>query len=88
MPMLFSRGEPYNVARADFCDSAAFALHPAAARCDDQRLAERVGVPRGPRARFERHARPLDERGIRRLEQRIDAHRAGEPLRWSLDRGL
>ena len=50
----FSPGrEPDDVARPDFLDRAALALHPAAAGRDDQRLAQRMGVPGGARAGLE-----------------------------------
>jgi hypothetical protein len=38
----------------DLLDRAAFALNPPTPERDDQRLAERVRVPRRPRARLER----------------------------------
>ena len=47
---------------------AAFALHPAKAGRDDERLSKRMGVPRRPRTRFECHAGPLTTRGIGRLK--------------------
>ena len=54
------------------------ALRPAAARRHDQRLAERVRVPRRPGARLERDAGADGACRVGRLEQRIDPHRAGE----------
>src|SRR5207245_10180146 len=57
------------------------ALHPAAARRDDEGLAERMRMPCSPRARLERDARALNKCGIRRVKKRIDPYRASEPLR-------
>jgi hypothetical protein len=53
VPMLFARWEPDDIARTDFLDRPAFALHPAGTGGDDQRLAQRVRVPRSARARLE-----------------------------------
>ena len=55
---------------------------------DDQRLPERVRVPRRARARLERDARARHARRVWRLEQRVDADRAGEPVRRSFARRL
>jgi hypothetical protein len=57
VPVLLSGRKPDDVAGADFLDRAALALHPAAAERHDQRLAERVRVPRGARAGRERDSR-------------------------------
>jgi len=64
----------------DFLDGSAFALSPAASCRDDERLAERMGVPRGSRTRFESDTCALHQRGVGRLKKRIDTYRAGEPL--------
>ena len=53
---------------------------PTAGR-DDQRLAERMGVPGGAGARLERNLAAGDAAGLGRLEQRIDADRAREIVR-------
>ena len=84
VPVLLAGREPDDVAGPDLLDRAALALRPAAAGGDDQRLAERMRVPGGARAGLEGDAGAADARRVRRLEQRIDAHRAGEPLRRSL----
>src|SRR5690348_1078291 len=84
VPMLLVGREPDDIAWADFLDRAAFALDPAAAGGDDQGLAERMRVPRGARAGLEGDAGAGNARRVRRTEQRVDAHRAGEILRRSL----
>src|SRR5271166_4373542 len=53
VPVLLARREPHDVARSDLLDRAALALDPSAPRGDDQGLAERMGVPRCPRAGLE-----------------------------------
>ena len=63
VPMLFARREPDDVAGPDLLDRAALALRPAAARGDDEGLAERMGVPGGARAGFERDAAPAARAG-------------------------
>src|SRR5271155_5997960 len=45
MPVLFIRRNPDHVAAFDFTDLAAPSLHQAGAGYDEQRLAERMGVP-------------------------------------------
>ena len=60
VPVLFARREPHHVAGPDFLDRPALPLHPAAAAGHDQRLAQRVGVPRGACTRLERDAGPAD----------------------------
>ena len=56
MPMLFTRRELNHIARTDFFNRAAFALHPAAAENHNERLTKRMRVPCGARARLERDA--------------------------------
>ncbi len=43
VPVLFARSEPDHVARTDFLDRTALALHPAAAGRDNQSLAKGMG---------------------------------------------
>ena len=88
MPVLLPGREPDHVARPDLLDRSALALHPAAAGGDDQRLAQRMGVPRGARARLEGDAGAGDPGGIGRAEQRIDPHRAGETVLRTFAGGL
>ena len=83
----FSPGANHDdVAGPDFLDRAALALRRAAAGGDDQRLPQRMGVPGGARAGLEGDAapRPAPDRGP---EQRVDADRAGEPVRRPLADG-
>src|SRR5579863_780412 len=81
VPVLFAWRKPHDIAGTNFLDWAALALRPAATGRDDQRLAERVRMPGGASARLEGDQSAGDARGIRRGEQRIDAHRAREPIR-------
>jgi hypothetical protein len=80
MPVLFAGRKPDNVTGADFLDRAALALHPAATGRHDKCLSERMRVPGRARAGLERDAGAADARRIGRLEQRVDADRAGEPF--------
>src|SRR3954454_6489169 len=57
MPVLFAGGKPHNVSGANLFNRSAPALNTAGPGCHDQRLAERMGVPRGARAWLERHGR-------------------------------
>src|SRR5439155_27058960 len=56
--------------------------------CDDQGLAERVRVPGGPGTGLERDTGARHACRIGGLEQRVNAHRAGEPLGGSFAGGL
>src|SRR5436190_7999421 len=56
MPVLLTGREPDDVALVDRLDRAAPSLSAAAAGGHDQRLAQRVRVPRGPCAGLEGHA--------------------------------
>src|ERR1043166_6717021 len=71
VPMLFARWNPNRVAGADFAHGAALGLHPPGAEDDVQGLPERMGVPRGARARLEAHAVASEPRRRRRLHARI-----------------
>src|SRR5215831_14757885 len=81
VPVLLARRKPNDIARTDFLNAAALALHPAAARRDDQSLAQGVRMPGRTRARLECDARSGDTCGIGRLKQRVDTDCAGEPVR-------
>src|SRR5882672_1505910 len=71
---------PVFLAGRDLLDRSTFALRPAAARRDDQSLAERMSVPCSSRARLEGNASPLNKGGIGCLKKRIDSNRPNEPL--------
>ncbi|AAF84576.1 hypothetical protein XF_1767 [Xylella fastidiosa 9a5c] len=85
VPVPVARRAPDDVAGADFDDRLAFALRPAAARGDDQRLPQRVRVPGRARARLEGDGGAGHAGRRRRGVQRVDANRAGEPLDRSFD---
>ena len=53
VPMLLAGSEPDDVAGADFLDRTALALDATTPGGDDQRLAERMGVPGGTGAGLE-----------------------------------
>ena len=55
VPVLFARREPDYVARPYFFYWSTPALDPSATGCDDERLAEGVGMPGGASAGFERY---------------------------------
>ncbi len=80
VPMLLARRNPHHVARPDLLPRPAPALGPAAAGDHDQGLAQRVGVPGGPGSRLEGDRGAGCARRSGGLEQRIDPHRAGEPV--------
>src|SRR3989454_7829925 len=80
VPMLQSWRKPNHITGPDFFDRTALALYPAHAGCDNQRLAQRMRVPCGARPWLERDTRA---RGACRsicLKQRINTHRASEPI--------
>src|SRR5436190_18253352 len=80
VPMLLVRRKPDDIARPDFLDWSALALHPAATGCDNQSLTERMRMPRGASTRLERNACAGRASWSVCLEQGIDAHRAGKPI--------
>src|SRR6266545_4534096 len=80
MPMLLARRAPNYVARPDLPDRAAPALHEAAAGRHDERLTQRMRVPIAPCAWLERHVGAARACRSGRLEQLVDARRAGEIL--------
>src|SRR5215510_4047965 len=88
VPMLLAGGEPDDIAWPDFLPRATLALRPAAAICDDERLAQRVCVPSGARARLKCDDDTADTRGVAALEARVHPHRPGEVLGRSLVRRL
>src|SRR6516164_8022104 len=80
VPVLLAGRNPHHVTGTDFADRTAPGLHAAEARHHQEGLAERMGVPCGTRARLETHPRRPDARWLRRLDDRILPHRAGEPV--------
>src|SRR6266478_5604816 len=88
MPVFLAAREPHHVTRSDLLDRSTFALSPAAARRDDQSLAERMCVPCSSRSRLESNASPLNKGGIGCLKKRIDANRPSAPLCRTLRRRL
>src|SRR3954447_10761634 len=81
MPMLLARRKPDDIARAYFLDGTTVALHSAKARCNNQRLAERMRVPGGACTRLEGNERDAHARGVTRIMQWIDPHGTGKPIR-------
>jgi len=87
MPVLLAGREPDHITGPDFLDRSAFALRPAAARRDDERLTELMRMPCRPRARLE-NAGALNKSRIGRLKWWIDSDRSSEPLGRTLAGGL
>jgi hypothetical protein len=81
--MFLARRKPDNIARADFLERSTPVLRPATARSDNQRLAERMRMPCGSRARFEGDLRTDDACRLGRREKRVDAYSAREPICWA-----
>ena len=80
VPVFLAGREPHDVARANFFDGAAFALHPPPTKRDEKSLAERVGMPCRPRVRLERDDRTSDSGWCLALERGVDAYVAREPI--------
>ena len=80
MPVFFVRRKPDHVAGTNLFNRAALSLHPAESRCNDQRLAERMGVPGRAGPGFEGDARATRPGRVGRLEERIDPYFASEPI--------
>jgi hypothetical protein len=87
VPMLLTRRELHHIARSNFLYRSALALLPAKPRCDDRRLAWRVGMPGRTSARFERDTRVCDTGRSGRAEHGIDTHGSGEIVRSSFVEG-
>src|SRR4051794_3598722 len=83
MPVLFAGGEPHDVAGANLFNGSAPALDAAGPGRHDQRLAERMGMPRGARAWLECHSRTRSSGGRGGLKQRIDTDGACKPVTGS-----
>src|SRR5581483_2988891 len=78
VPMLLARRNPHGIAGADFADRPTPGLHAANAGENAQRLSEWMRVPGSPRAGLEAHEAGTNARGIRRLDDRLLPHGAGE----------
>ena len=74
VPVALTGLKEHAIARADHLDLSAAALAQADALGDKDGLSERVGVPRGPRARGKVDAARLQARGARRRRDRIDVN--------------
>src|SRR5215831_15828742 len=83
VPVLLARREPHHIPGPDLLARTAPALGPAAAGGDDERLAQRVRVPRRAGAGLECDAGADRAPRPRRFEQRINPHRTREVLRRS-----
>lgn len=66
--MFFAGSEPHDVAGMNLLDGATPSLREAGAACDDERLAERMRVPRSASAWFECDAGPGHARWLRCLK--------------------
>src|SRR3954454_9436639 len=88
VPVLLARREPDHVARSYLLDRASLPLNPAAAGRDDERLTQGVGMPGRPAPGLEGDGVAGRTGSGLRLEQRVDADRAAEPLGRSLGRRL
>ncbi len=57
VPVLLARRKPHDIARPDFLNGSTFALNPAKAGHNKERLPKRVCMPCAPRARLKGHKR-------------------------------
>src|SRR6185437_5042574 len=80
VPVLLARLEEDAVACLEYLDRPAAPLRTADALEDVDRLAIWMGVPGGARTGHEVHADRACARGARRCGDRVEVHRAGEPL--------
>src|SRR4051812_13425559 len=88
VPMLLARRERDHVAGSNLLDGAAPALRAAAARRDDERLAERMRMPRRSRTGLERDTGGDRPSRLDGFEQRVEPYRAGEVFVRALPRRL
>ena len=80
VPMFFAGRKPDDVSGANFLDGTAPALGAAATGGDDERLAERMGMPSGAGAGLESDGGAGGARRRAGLKEWIDADRASEPI--------
>lgn len=83
VPMFLTRREPDNIPWPNLFNRSAQALDPATALCHNQRLAQRMRVPGGPRSWLEGHAGTSRTSWIGSLEKRVNANCTSEILGWS-----
>src|SRR4051794_28919708 len=83
VPVLFAGGEPHDVTGANLFNGSAPALDAAGPGGHDQRLAERMGMPRGACAWLECNGRTRSSGGSGGLKQRIDTDGACKPVTGS-----
>src|SRR5947209_361574 len=83
VPMFLPRRKPDHVTWPNLLNRPTPALDPATARCHNQGLTQRVGVPCCPSARLEGDTGPGHACRIGCLEQRVNADRAGKILGWT-----
>src|ERR1700728_4011275 len=84
MPVPAIRRTPDHIARANLEDRPTLALRPSTAGGDDERLAERMAVPRRACAWLKGDAGARDPGRLRRAVQRINPHGSGEVFCGSL----
>ena len=88
MPVFLAWGKPNDVAWPNVFDWPAITLYPAASGSDNQRLSERMCVPRSACARLKGNACTSSSRRSGGPKKWVDADRSREPVRWTLLRGL
>ena len=88
VPVTLIRRAPNHVSRPNFFDWAVFALGPATACGNDERLPERVRVPVRAGAWLEGNAGAGDASWRRWRAQRIDTNTTGEVIGRTPNRGL
>lgn len=80
VPMLQPRRKPNDIARANLLHGTPFALHPAEARGDDERLSQRMSVPGSASTGLEDDQRSGGSRRFLRWKEGVDTRPAGEPV--------
>src|SRR6185312_5018940 len=85
MPVPMVGRAPDYVSGADLLDGLAFALRPSTSTDDDERLPERMCVPRRARARLERDTGACNARRRRRREQGIETNIARKQIGRTFD---
>src|SRR5262245_23281203 len=83
MPVALTWLEPHRVSRMRLSDGLAGLLHPCDAAENVERLAVRMGVPRGSCAGLEGNPHHPNARGVGRSADFIEQYGPGEVLVWS-----